>query len=209
MDILERKPTLAEKFTWHKMHALSAVFSDTEQAHAMAEQLLKQDFPMNQLSIIHLPDGQTTDFLGLSYNNEQKRTIVWAENGALWGAMMGFAVGTAGLLFVPGVGMLLALGPVIDLIAGAAIGSGIMAGAAQATRLSHALHQIGIPKDKTTYFHDVLLDGKTILILHYGKDDYTDWQHEVDWSGAESVERFSAGINHNVKQEKNEYTVSD
>jgi len=194
MDIAEHNPTLLDKLHWQEMYALTAVFKETNYAHAVVSELDKHHFPMDQISVITLPRGQSSDFLGVSYNNEHKRTVVWAENGALWGALIGLVIGTSGLLFVPGIGLLLTLGPVIDLIAGAALGSGIMAGAAQVTQLTHALHQVGIPKNKTDYFHDVLLAGKTILILHYAKEDKTDWQKLINWSGAESVQLFSGNV---------------
>ncbi len=149
---------------------------------------------MDQISILNLPKGQGSDFLGVTYDNEKERTKIWAENGALWGALVGLAVGASGLLFVPGVGVLLALGPVINPIAGAAIGSGLMAGAAQITGLTAALHQVGIPKDKTDHLHKELVAGKTLLILHYNKDESTDWQQVIDWSSAEFVQVF-AGTN--------------
>lgn len=191
MKIEEHKPSLTDKIQWHKMKALTAAFDDTHHAHAVVGQLIKDDFPMDQISVLHLPNRQGTDFLGVSYGNEPERTKIWAENGALWGALLGLAVGTSGLLFVPGIGLLLALGPVIDLIAGAAIGSGLMAGAAQATRLTSALHQIGIPKDETDNLHKALMAGKTLLILHYSKDDPVDWHQATNWSSAESVQLFS------------------
>ncbi len=187
MKIEEHAPSLIDKIHWHKMKALAAVFDNIHYAHGVAAQLVEHNFPMDQVSVIHIPKGKDSDFLGVSYDNEKKRTEIWAEDGALWGALAGLAIGASGLLFVPGVGILLALGPVIDTIAGAAIGSGLMASAAHATSLIAALHKIGIPEDETDCLHKALLDGKTVLILHYSKDDKTDWQQIIDWSNAKSV----------------------
>ena len=191
MKIEENKSSLADKIHWHKMKGLTAVFDDTHHAHALASQLVKHDFPMAQISVLHLPSEQGNDFLGVSYDNEQERTMIWSENGALWGALIGLAVGASGLLFVPGVGLLLALGPVIDPIAGAVIGSALMAGASRATRLTSALHQIGIPEDETDHLQKALMAGKTLLILHISKDDPVDWQQAINWSSAEAVQIFS------------------
>ena len=191
MKIEENKSSLTDKFHWHKMKALTAVFNDAHHAHEVAGQLVEHDFPMDQISVLHLPSGQGNDFLGLSYDNDRKRTIVWSENGALWGALVGLAVGASGILFVPGVGLLLALGPVIDPIAGAVIGSALMAGSAQATRIASAFHKIGIPEDESDSLQKALMAGKTILILHYSKDDQVDWQQAINWSSAESVQVFS------------------
>ncbi len=190
MKIAEHDPSLMDQIHWHKMKILAAVFADTHHAHEVAGQLVEHDFPMDQISVLHRPGGEGDDFLGISYRSEDERTKVWAKNGALWGALLGLAVGVSGLIFVPGVGPLLALGPVIDVIAGSAIGSGIMAGAALATRLTAALHRMGIPEDKTEALHQAIMDGKTLLLLHYDKNDPKDWQQLIDWSKAESVEVF-------------------
>lgn len=190
MKIAEHDPALVDLVHWHKMKILTAIFDDTHHAHEVAGQLIEHNFPMDQISVLHRAGGQGDDFLGVAYGSEQERTKIWAENGALWGALVGLAVGVWGLLFVPGVGLLLALGPVIDVIAGSAIGSGIMAGAAAITRLTAALHRMGIPEDKTEELHQAIMDGKTLLILHYDKNDPTDWQQIIDWSRAESVQVF-------------------
>lgn len=193
MKIEEQKHSLIDQLHWHKMNALTAVFDTVPSAHATVEQLADNGFPMERLSVLHIPQDQQSDFLGVSYDDERKRTIVWAENGALWGALTGLVLGASGLVFVPGIGTLMTLGPIIDTIAGATIGSGIMAGAAQLTRLGHGLHQAGIPKEKLEYFQDILMAGKTILILHYySGDGSVDWQRLINWSNAQSVQLFSA-----------------
>jgi len=187
MKIEENKSSLIDKIRWPRMKALTAVFDDTHHAHEVAGQLVKHHFPMEQISVLHLPSGKGNDFLGMSYYNQRERTIVWSENGALWGALVGLAVGASGVLFVPGIDLLLALGPMIDPIAGAVIGSALMAGTARATRLASAFHQVGIPEDKTDSLQKALMAGKTILILHYNKDDPMDWQQAINWSRAETV----------------------
>lgn len=191
MELNEHKHSFLDKLNWQKMNVLTAEFDDDLHAHTAVEQLVENGFPMEHLSVLHFPKHQQADFLGVSYENEHKRTIVWAENGALWGGLMGLAVGAAGLFFVPGIGTLLALGPVIDTIAGATIGSGLMAGAAQLTRVTHALQKIGIPEDKLEEFRDRLKSGKTILILHYAMDDPVDWQRLIDWTDAKSTQLFA------------------
>lgn len=190
MKIEEHTSSLIDKIHWHKMNALVAVFDDIHHAYEIVGQLVELNFPMDQVSLLHLPKGQDSDFLGVSYDNEKERTKIWAENGALWGTLIGLAVGASGLLFVPGIGILLALGPVIDPIAGAVIGSGLMAGAAQASRISAALHKVGIPGNESEHLQKALTAGKTILILHFSKDDAVDWQEVIDWTGTDFMQVF-------------------
>ncbi len=190
MKITEHEVSTSEKIHWQKMKAIVAVFDDTHSAHEIAGQLVEHDFPMEQISVLHRPSGETDDFLGVSYGNERERTKIWAENGALWGALVGLVVGASGILFIPGVGPLLVLGPIIDTIAGATIGSGIMAEAANMTRISAALHRLGIPEEEAKQLHQEILDGKTVLILHCSQSDPKDWQHIINWDGAKSVQAF-------------------
>ncbi len=173
------------------MNILAAVFDSPAQAQKVVEQLIEHDFPMDQISILHRAGGQGDDFLGVSYENEHQRLRFWGEQGAIWGALGGFLAGTMGLLLVPGVGPLLVLGPFIEMITGAAAGGGLMAGAALATRLTIALRRMGIPDEKLEYLHRSVMDGKTLVLLQFGKRDATDWRHIVSWGGAESVDLFS------------------
>ena len=167
---------------------IAAVFDDPDSARALVERLIEEDFPMDQISILHRAGGEGDDFLGIAYNDERERIKVWGKYGALWGAVGGLLVGASGLLLIPGVGPLLVAGPLLDMIAGATIGTGVMAGAAVVTRLTIALRRMGMPEDKLELLHQAIMDGKTVLILHCGADDPVMWQQRIKWHGAESVE---------------------
>jgi len=170
---------------------LAAIFDDPLRARRVAEQLIEHDFPMDQISILRRASGQGDDFLGVSYKNERERIKFWGEQGAVWGALGGLLAGAMGLFVVPGIGPLFVLGPFVELIAGAVAGTGLMTGAAVVTHLTIALRRMGIPEDDLEYLHQSIMDGKTLLLLQYGKRDETDWQHIVNRAGAESVRVFS------------------
>jgi hypothetical protein len=171
----------------HREKLVAAVFADTDHAQSVVEQLIETDFPMDRISLLHRAGGHGDDFLGLAYANDKERLKVWGEQGALWGALGGLLVGTSGLLLVPGIGPLLVAGPIIDLIAGAATGAGLMLGAAAVTRVAVALHRAGIPADKLESLHQAIMDGKTLLILHCGYDDPDSWRQRLRWNGADPV----------------------
>lgn len=174
---------------------LAAIFDDPRRAQEVAEQLIGHDFPMDRISLLRHAGGVGDDFLGVSYENERERLKFWGEQGAVWGALGGLLAGAMGLFLVPGVGPLLVLGPFVDVIAGAVAGSGLMTGAALVTRLTIALRRMGIPDEDLEHLHRSIMDGRTLLLLQYGKRDKTDWRHIVNWSGAESVKVFSgAGV---------------
>ena len=171
----------------HTDHLVGAVFDNPDHAQAQVEEMIKHDFPMDQVSILHKAGGQGDDFLGIAYTNENERLKVWGGKGALWGALGGLLAGTVGLLLLPGIGPVLIAGPLIDAITGAAVGAGLMATGAAATHLTIGLHRLGIPDDKLAILHQAIMDGKTVLLMHCGNDDPETWRRRLAWTGADPV----------------------
>lgn len=171
---------------------IAAIFDRSDAAHPVVEQLIEQDFPMDRISILHRAGGEGDDFLGIAYGDEKERVQVWAEQGALWGSLAGLLAGMSGLFFVPGVGLLLLAGPVVNAITGAAIGAGVMAGSALATRLSIALHRLGIPEDRLEHLHRAIMDGKTVMLVHIERPGAEQLERRLRWQGAEEVMLLAA-----------------
>jgi hypothetical protein len=166
---------------------VGAVFDNPDNAQAVVEEMIKQDFPMDQVSILHKAGGQGDDFLGIAYTSEKERFKVWGTQGALWGSLGGLLAGAGGLLLLPGIGPVLIAGPLIDAVAGAAVGAGVMTAGAAVTHLSIALHRLGIPEDKLDILHQAVMDGKTVLLLHCGHEDPAAWRQRLVWTGADPV----------------------
>lgn len=170
---------------------IAAIFESTKAAYPVVEQLIGQDFPMDRISVLYRAGGGGDDFLGIAYGDEKERIRVWTEQGALWGSLAGLLAGVSGLFFVPGVGMLLLAGPVINAITGAAVGAGLMAGSAFATRLSIAFHRLGIPPESLEQLHQAIMDGKTVLLIHATERNAEELEHKLLWKGAETVMTLS------------------
>jgi hypothetical protein len=166
---------------------IAALFDSPDGATRVVEQLIARDFPMDQVSLLHRAGGHGDDFLGISYGSEAERIRVWSEHGALWGSLAGLLAGASGLLIVPGVGALLVAGPMINAIAGAVLGAGVMAGSALATRVGIALHRMGIPEDKLEHLHQAIMAGKTLLLIHCGREDPQVLGQRLRWQGADDV----------------------
>lgn len=173
--------------TEHANHYIGAVFASTDKAYAVVEDLSKRDFPMDQVSVLYKAGGMGDDFLGIAYTNEKSRFKVWGAGGALWGSLCGLLAGAAGMLLLPGIGPVLIAGPLLDAIAGAAVGAGIMTTGAALTHLSMALRRMDIPDDKLELLHQAVMDGKTVMLLHCGKDDPEVWRRRLAWTGADPV----------------------
>lgn len=166
---------------------IAAIFADPKAAETAVRELIEQDFPMDRISLLHRAGGEGDDFLGIAYRDDAERVRVWSEQGAFWGSLAGLLAGASGLFMVPGVGALLLAGPIINALTGAALGAGLMAGSALATRLAIAFHRLGIPRDVLEHLHDAILQGKTVLLLHGGNAEAESLQRRLAWHGAEEV----------------------
>lgn len=168
-------------------HFVGGVFTSSEEAHALVEDMIKHDFPMDQVSVLHKAGGEGDDFLGIAYTDEKERFKVWGAGGALAGALGGLLVGAGGLMLIPGVGPVLAAGPVIDAVVGAVAGAGIMTAGAAASHLTIALRRMGLPEDKLDMLHQAVMDGKTLVLLDVGNESSEEWRSRLEWKGADPV----------------------
>lgn len=166
---------------------IGAVFENTDKAYTVVEELSKHDFPMDQVSVLSKAGGMGDDVLGIAYTNEKSRFKVWGAGGALWGSLCGLLAGAAGMLLLPGIGPVLIAGPLLDALAGAAVGAGIMVTGAALTHLTIALRRLGVPEDKLKILHQAVMDGKTVMLLHCGHTDPESWRRRLAWSGADPV----------------------
>ncbi len=170
-----------------KDNFVAAVFDNSDNAHSAVEEMIKYGFLMDQVSVLHKAGGQGDDFLGIAYTNEKERFKVWGVEGALWGSLGGLLMGAAGLFLLPGIGPMLIAGPLVNVLAGGAIGAGLMATGAAATHLSIALRRMGIPEDKLEVLHQAIMDDKIVLLMHCGSDDPKVWYQRLVWTGADPV----------------------
>jgi len=167
------------------------IFDDEAAASRVVEKLIEDDFPMDQLSLLHRSGGSGDDMLGLAFTNTEERVKVWGEQGAAWGALWGLLAGATGLFMLPGIGPLLAAGPVVEAlggaIAGAALTGGAMAGAAALTQLATALHRIGVPDSDIELIHDAIQQGRYAVILHCKPEQSEQCAMRLGWAGADPV----------------------
>lgn len=173
--------------TTHADRFVAAVFAQADDAYAVVAQMIERHFPMDRVSVLQRAQGQGDDVLGIAYANEKERFKVWGVQGALWGSLGGLLAGAAGLLLLPGVGPLLVAGPLIEAIAGAAVGAGLAAAGAAATHLTIALRRLGIPEQSLQTLHQAVMDGKTVVLIHCDNEDPEAVRRRLAWKGADPV----------------------
>ena len=167
------------------------VFDTEDKATRVIEKLIEEEFPADRLSLLRKTGGMGDDMLGLAYTNTAERVKAWGEQGAIWGALWGLLAGATGLFVLPGIGPLLAAGPVVEAlggaIAGAAVAGGSMAGAAALSQLASALHRIGIPEADIELIHRAIESGHYVIILHCEPDQADHCAMRLGWAGADPV----------------------
>ncbi|HHJ16214.1 MAG TPA: hypothetical protein ENJ80_05895 [Gammaproteobacteria bacterium] len=167
------------------------IYDNEKKAVRAIEKLIGEEFPADRLSLLRKTGGMGDDMLGLAYTNTAERVKTWGEHGAAWGALWGLLAGATGLFVLPGIGPLLAAGPVVEAlggaIAGAAAAGGVMSGAAVLTELASALHRIGVPEQEIEQIHDAIESGRYVVILHCEPDQAEHCAMRLGWAGADQV----------------------
>ena len=149
----------------------------------LAIEFLEQDgFELADISVL-LPHSNDLQNLTEAFPTEIRTgATTGAEAGALVGGTLGILVGI-GTLAVPGLGMLLAAGPVISALIGAGLG-GLVGG------LSGALVGIGVPQHIANIYELGVQKGEILVSVH---------AEDSAWSEMALLALDSAGAQHIAK----------
>lgn len=170
--------------------SVAGIFDDKQKATRFVEKLIEEDFPMDQLSLLHKGGGHGDDPLGVVYTNNKERIKVWGEQGMLWGALGGLLAGLSGVFLVPGFGTVLAAGPVAEALLGAITGGTAMAGAAAVTSISTAFRRLDIPEEHLAELEAAIQNGQYLLLLHSDESHSERLIQRLGYEGAQSVFQF-------------------
>jgi hypothetical protein len=160
-------------------HAVIAVFPDLDAAQQAVERLVEAGFPLDRISIIGKDLQSETRINGFVTTGDIAGPA--AATGAWVGGLFGLLGGTA-LLFIPGAGPLLVLGP----LAGAAVGAaeGALFGGAVGATLGHFVAKEHLPKYERT-----IAAGSYLVVAHGLEDDVTRARQLLTDTGATDVQR--------------------
>lgn len=140
--------------------AVVALYDTHEKAEAAVRELERSGFDMRKLSIIGKDYQTEEDVVG--YYTTGDRMKAWGRTGAFWGGLWGLLFGSAFFL-IPGIGPLLAAGPVVAWIIGALEGAVVVGGL---SAVGAGLYSIGIPEDSVIEYETEIKAGKFVVIAH-------------------------------------------
>ncbi len=145
-------------------HSVIATYDSPTGAEAAVIALEQEGLDMNRLSIIG-KDFHTGQH-ALAFYTLGGRMKFWGAHGTFWGSLWGMLVDSA-IFFIPGLGPLVVMGPLVGWIVDALENAPVAAGAGA---LTVALSSIGIPKDSVEKYECDVRAGKFLVLAHGNSD---------------------------------------
>jgi hypothetical protein len=163
-----------------KNTAVFGIYKTSAQAEHAVDRLLAAGFANGDISVL-LPDQQSSKELAHEKNTKAPEgTAVGVTAGGAIGGTLGLLAGL-GALAIPGVGPLIAAGPIMGALAGLGVGSA-------AGGLVGALVGMGIPEYEAKRYEGSVKAGGVLLSVHCDSSAEIDSAKEVlKASGAEDI----------------------
>jgi hypothetical protein len=158
-----------------------AVYDTLDRATKAVESLVKAGFPSNRVSVIGQSLQSEIQLNGFVSTGDVAKT--GAAAGAWVGGLFGLLAGVAAL-FIPGVGPVLAIGPIASTVVGAAEGA-VGAGVLSAI-IGYFVAKKHIPK-----YTQYLTAGKSLVVVHGTPDDVRRAQEIMQQTGGTDVSQHN------------------
>lgn len=163
-----------------------AIATSEGQANQIVDSLTQSGFASNNISVL-FPDKNTTHEFSHEKNTK-------APEGALTGAATGGALGGAlgllagiGVLAIPGVGPLIAAGPLLAALSGAAAGAAVGG-------IAGGLIGLGIPEIEAKRYENRISEGNILIsVLTESGDQVSHAKEILENAGAEDISVTSIG----------------
>src|SRR6476469_9238127 len=154
------------------------------QAEQIVEGLQNAGFPASEISVL-LPDTQGKHDIGhVKATKAPEGATTGAAAGGVTGGVIGLLAGI-GALAIPGVGPLIAAGPIMAALSGAAVGAatgGVVGG----------LIGLGIPEIEAKRYEEKLKKGNYLIAVHAEESEDVDRaKHIFKTAGAEDISTVS------------------
>jgi hypothetical protein len=150
----------------NKNTAVFGIYATPGTAEAAVDHLLAKGFTNSAISVL-LPDDESTRAFAHEKNTKAPEgTTTGATAGGVIGGTLGLLAGI-GTLAIPGVGPLIAAGPIMATLAGVGVG-GTVGG------LIGALVGMGIPEYEAKRYEGAVKGGGTLLSVHCDTSEQID-----------------------------------
>jgi hypothetical protein len=141
-----------------KSRAVMCIVQTRPQAEAIVTELQRAGFSNDDISVL-LPDKRgTKDFAHEHHTKAPEGAVAGVGAGGLLGGTLGLLAGI-GAIAIPGVGPLIAAGPVLAALSGAAAGATVGG-------IAGTLVGLGIPEIEAKRYEGKIVGGNILMSVH-------------------------------------------
>jgi len=128
------------------------------QAESVVDALRQAGFDVNDMSVLFPDKRGTQDFAHEQHTKAPEGAVAGVGTGGLLGGTLGLLAGM-GALAIPGIGPLIAAGPIMAALSGAAAGAAVGG-------LTGALIGLGIPEIEAKLYEGKVRGGNILIAVH-------------------------------------------
>jgi uncharacterized membrane protein len=162
-----------------------AIYDTHAEAEAAVKELEKAGLDMKRLSIVGKDFYSEEHALGFYTLGDRMKFL--GGRGAIWGSLWGMLFGGA-IFFIPAIGPIVAMGPLVGWIVGALEGAAV---GATAGVVAAALTGIGLPSESVVKY-DINVKAGRFLVLAMGSAEMIEHAHAVlDKTGSRELDTHS------------------
>lgn len=136
---------------------VTALYENYPQANSAVEDLVKHDFRREDISLM-AQEASTKDGIHAPEEEAMSGTATGLSFGAAIGGVGGLVLGLSALA-IPGIGPIIAAGPIVAALVGAGVG-------AAAGGLIGVLTDLGVPEEEAHYYAEGVRRGGVLLTVH-------------------------------------------
>jgi hypothetical protein len=179
------------------MKTVIGLFDDFQTAQSAVQSLVNRNFSRDDISVAanNTAAGINADLLEYAPHGEGRKEAMaeGARTGAGAGAVIGTGVGgvlgllaSLGTIWIPGIGPLVAAGPLVATLTGAGIGA---AAGAAVGGLVGALTQVGVPEHDAHFYAEAVRRGSALVIVRAEDNRSADVAEVLSEHGAVDVDK--------------------
>ncbi len=157
-----------------------AIARSEYQANQIVDSLTSAGFTLNDISVL-FPDKESThEFAHEKNTKAPEGAITGAATGGVLGGALGLLVGI-GALAIPGVGPLIAAGPLLAALSGVAAGATVGG-------VAGGLIGLGIPEIEAKRYENRIFEGNILISVHSVSSEKVSTAKEIlEKAGAEDI----------------------
>ena len=160
--------------------SIYAIATTESQANQILDRLIAGGFSTNDISVLFPDKGSTHEFAHEKHTKAPEGAVTGVTAGGVVGGAIGLLAGI-GALAIPGVGPLIAAGPLLAALSGAAAG-------AAAGGIAGALIGMGIPEIEAKRYENRVGEGNLLISIHASDGDEVDRAKKIlSDCGAEDI----------------------